>query len=264
MKKILLSLAVIATSGAYVVAAHQFVDQPGANAAAALTIDPKAALQPQSNTIELGSANLNPALPQAADPAPVQLAPAAASNPAGTSSRQVSLAAPAPTPLLPEPAPGASVDVAELGPGQVPAATTATDANAMQALPRPRPADAPRAGQVALAGAQPASRPQGQYADGRYKGTSANAYYGRVQVEAVVQGGHVVSVNVLSYPNDRRTSRYINGQALPRLGREAIHAQSANVDMVSGATLTSNAYRQSLSAALAAAGNRNAAGGNNA
>jgi uncharacterized protein with FMN-binding domain len=111
--------------------------------------------------------------------------------------------------------------------------------------------------QLAQASAS-ASTQGGQFRDGTFKGSSANAYYGRVQVSAVVKGGQLVAVNVLQYPNDRRTSRYINGQALPMLKQEAVQAQSARVDTVSGATLTSNAYRQSLAAALSAAGGGNA------
>jgi uncharacterized protein with FMN-binding domain len=55
---------------------------------------------------------------------------------------------------------------------------------------------------------------------------------------------------VLQYPSDRRTSIAINRRALPVLRSEAIAAQSANVDIVSGATLTSEAFIESLGAAL--------------
>lgn len=122
-------------------------------------------------------------------------------------------------------------------------------------LPRMRPASAP----VVIEAAQ-ATRTQPAYRDGTFKGRSTNAYYGRVQVDAVIRGGQLVSVGVLSYPNDRRTSRNINSRALPVLEQEAIQAQSAHIDIVSGATLTSEAYARSLDAALSAARN----GGNNA
>ena len=90
----------------------------------------------------------------------------------------------------------------------------------------------------------------GVYRDGIYRGTAANAYYGIVQLQAIIKGGKLVSVKVLQYPNDRNTSRYINAHALPVLQREAIRAQSAKVDVVSGATLTSDAYAKSLASAL--------------
>lgn len=86
-------------------------------------------------------------------------------------------------------------------------------------------------------------------------GSSADAYYGTVQVQAVVQGGKLVTVNFLQYPSDRRTSQYINGAAMPMLQSEAIQAQSANVSGVSGATDTSQAFIQSLGSALAQANN---------
>jgi len=92
------------------------------------------------------------------------------------------------------------------------------------------------------------------HADGTFVGSVENAYYGLVQVEAHVAQGKLVSVRVLRYPSDRRTSVYINSRALPVLRREAIAAQGANVDIVSGATLTSRAFVRSLDAALNRAG----------
>lgn len=88
------------------------------------------------------------------------------------------------------------------------------------------------------------------YKDGTYTGTSENAYYGNVQVSATVSGGKLVSVDFLSYADDSPNSQSINSQAMPILKQEAIKAQSANVDVVSGATLTSQAFAQSLQSAL--------------
>jgi uncharacterized protein with FMN-binding domain len=94
------------------------------------------------------------------------------------------------------------------------------------------------------------SQAEGQYIDGVYTGPSTNAYYGRVQVQATVQDGILTDVLFLDYPQDRRTSRRINEIAMPRLTREAVQVQSAYVHIVSGATLTSNAFAQSLYVAL--------------
>ena len=99
----------------------------------------------------------------------------------------------------------------------------------------------------------PATKPQGQYADGAYTGIAANAFYGYVQVKALVQNGKLADVQFLQYPNDRSTSRFINSQAMPLLTQEAIQAQSANVDGVSGASDTSAAFQQSLASALSKA-----------
>jgi uncharacterized protein with FMN-binding domain len=92
------------------------------------------------------------------------------------------------------------------------------------------------------------------YADGSYTGGTYDAYYGPLQVTANIQGGRLVSVDVLKFPNHKSTSRAINRQALPILEQQVIRAQSARVNMVSGATLTSRAYAQSLYSALQQAG----------
>ena len=95
--------------------------------------------------------------------------------------------------------------------------------------------------------------PQSQYRDGIYTGSQADAYYGTVQVQVKISGGKIADVTFLSYPSDRGTSRSINSYAMPQLTQEAIQAQSANVNGVSGASDTSAAFRQSLSAALSQA-----------
>jgi uncharacterized protein with FMN-binding domain len=96
----------------------------------------------------------------------------------------------------------------------------------------------------------PTTTPQGQYKDGTYDGPVVDAYYGNVQVEAVIQGGKIADVQFLDYPQDRRTSRFINQQAMPWLSQEAVQVQSAHVDLISGATFTSEAFVQSLQSAL--------------
>lgn len=89
-----------------------------------------------------------------------------------------------------------------------------------------------------------------KYKDGQYTGSLEDAYYGNVKVQVTVQNSKIADVIFLEYPNDRRTSVEINSQAMPYLKQEAIQAQSANVDVVSGATQTSLAFRQSLMSAL--------------
>jgi uncharacterized protein with FMN-binding domain len=88
------------------------------------------------------------------------------------------------------------------------------------------------------------------FADGTYTGPAVDVYYGLIQIQAVVQGGQPVAIRVLQYPSDRSTSVYINRQALPMLRDEVISAQTANVDIISGATLTSEEFIFSLGAAL--------------
>jgi uncharacterized protein with FMN-binding domain len=88
------------------------------------------------------------------------------------------------------------------------------------------------------------------YVDGAFTGPPVNAYYGVVQIQAIVQNGRVARLKVLQYPSDRQTSVAINRQALPLLRDEVIAVQSANVDIISGATLTSEAFIKSLGKAL--------------
>ncbi len=95
----------------------------------------------------------------------------------------------------------------------------------------------------------------GAYRNGTYVGPSVNAYYGNVKVEAVVSGGQLANVKFLEYPNTHPASVYINSQAMPYLTQEAVQAQNANVNIISGATFTSEAFVQSLGAALAQAKN---------
>ena len=91
------------------------------------------------------------------------------------------------------------------------------------------------------------------YKDGTYTGDAADAFYGNIQVSVTIQSGKITDVQFLQYPNDRENSVMINQQAMPLLRQEAIQAQSAHVDGVTGATDSSQAFVQSLSSALSRA-----------
>ena len=93
----------------------------------------------------------------------------------------------------------------------------------------------------------------GKYKNGTYTGSVVDAVYGNIQVEVLISDGKLSDVKFLQYPNDRRDSIEINQQAMPILRNEALRAQSAHVDGVSGATDTADAFVQSLSVALAKA-----------
>jgi uncharacterized protein with FMN-binding domain len=75
-----------------------------------------------------------------------------------------------------------------------------------------------------------------------------------VQVEITVRDGEVTDVSVVDYPSGNGRDRQINARALPILVQETLDAQSANIDMVSGATVTSEGYLGSLQSALDRAG----------
>lgn len=100
---------------------------------------------------------------------------------------------------------------------------------------------------------KPTPIPTGKYRNGSYKGTVVDAYYGYVQVKAIISGGKITDVQFLDYPGGRSTSIRINQRAMPYLISEAISIQDSNVATVSGASFTSRAYRESLASALSQA-----------
>lgn len=93
----------------------------------------------------------------------------------------------------------------------------------------------------------------GQFKDGTYTGPVADAFYGMLQVTAVVQRGRIVNVAFPQYPDAPGNTSAVSHESLPILAQEAITAQSAHVNVVSGATQTSEAFQQSLASALAQA-----------
>jgi uncharacterized protein with FMN-binding domain len=81
-------------------------------------------------------------------------------------------------------------------------------------------------------------------------GPTVNTQWGPVQVQLTVNGGTITDVNVLKYPNGNGRDIQIANYALPILIQHTLDAQSAHIDMVSGATFTSYGYLQSLQGAL--------------
>ncbi|NNC11160.1 FMN-binding protein [Planctomonas sp. JC2975] len=86
--------------------------------------------------------------------------------------------------------------------------------------------------------------------DGTFTGASADTRYGPVQVAVTVSGGKITKVDVPVYPTESFRDEEINRQAVPELVSETLNAQSSNIDMVSGATFTSEGYLKSLQSAL--------------
>lgn len=78
--------------------------------------------------------------------------------------------------------------------------------------------------------------------------------YGAVQVKITVAGGKITKSVVTQVPWTDRRDQEINSQAVPILNSEVLSAQSANIDMVGGATFTSQGYIQSLQSAIDQAG----------
>ncbi|MFA5840820.1 MAG: FMN-binding protein [Candidatus Paceibacterota bacterium] len=131
-------------------------------------------------------------------------------------------------------------------PNPTPKPTTTPSTGSGQTTPKPTPAPTPIS-------TPPPVVNTGKYRNGSYTGTVADAYYGNVQVKAVISGGKITDVQFLDHPQGRQTSVRINARAMPYLTSEAIALQDANVDTVSGASFTSAAFRESLTSALAQA-----------
>ncbi len=87
-----------------------------------------------------------------------------------------------------------------------------------------------------------------------YTGDVAQTRWGPVEVEIAVADGKITKVTVLQSPSGNPKDTEINHRALPILVQDTLDAQSAKIDMVSGATVTSGGYLTSLQSALDAAG----------
>ncbi|WP_328344361.1 FMN-binding protein [Micromonospora sp. NBC_00421] len=88
---------------------------------------------------------------------------------------------------------------------------------------------------------------------GRYDGSVAQTRWGPVQVRITVAGGRITDVTALQVPDGNFRDQQINDHAVPILRQSTLTAQSARIDTVSGATVTSDGYRESLQAAIDAA-----------
>ncbi len=86
--------------------------------------------------------------------------------------------------------------------------------------------------------------------DGYFVRKPADAEYGQIQAAITVRRGRIVQVDFLQDPEDIDLSKQINRDAMPVLSREVIQIQAAHVDMVSGASFTTLAFRESVATAL--------------
>ena len=86
-----------------------------------------------------------------------------------------------------------------------------------------------------------------------YDGDAVDTRYGNVQVQITVANGKITAAQVLQVPWNDHRDQEINSAAVPILNQESVSAQSSSIDMVSGATYTSDGYIQSLQSAIDAA-----------
>lgn len=85
---------------------------------------------------------------------------------------------------------------------------------------------------------------------GTATGDAIDTRYGTAQVRVTVADGKITKIEALQLPGDEPRSVEISSSAEPILQQEALAAQSAEIDAVSGATYTSDGYAQSLQSAL--------------
>lgn len=136
------------------------------------------------------------------------------------------------------------------------AATTTekTDSGSTRTDPDPTaavPSATASAGSSATASATPtATNPSGT---GAYTGDAVETRWGTVQVEITVENGTITSADAVQFPMGNRKDQQINAYAVPILNAAVVDAQSAAIDAVSGATVTSDGYRESLQSAIDAA-----------
>jgi uncharacterized protein with FMN-binding domain len=77
--------------------------------------------------------------------------------------------------------------------------------------------------------------------------------FGAVQVRVTLTNGKITAATAINYPNNDSRSSEISSYSIPVLSQEVLQAQGTSIAVVSGATYTSNAYAQSVQAALDAA-----------
>jgi uncharacterized protein with FMN-binding domain len=92
--------------------------------------------------------------------------------------------------------------------------------------------------------------PSGSSGTRTVTGDSVQTRWGPVQVRITLKDGRLTDVTAVTFPQENPRDQQINAYAVPRLRSEALAAQSADIDTVSGATYTSDGYRQSLQSAL--------------
>ena len=113
------------------------------------------------------------------------------------------------------------------------------------------------AGAGASATAGPSSSPAssgGKAKSGVYSGDPETSQFSTIQVKITVSGGRISDITLIQDLDDDEHSAEVDAYATPILRSEALSAQSANVDVVSGATFTSESYTQSLQSAIDRAG----------
>jgi len=157
-----------------------------------------------------------------------------------------------------QPATAASANGGVVAVGQPSAAATATSDARATTGPTATASASDAAGDTSAAPATPSpvqtATPPATTGDAQFTGDVVNTRYGPVQVQVTISNGKIVDVTAIQLPSTDPRSAQISQYVEPILRSSALQAQSAQVDLVSGATYTSEAYAGSLQAALDQAG----------
>ncbi len=129
---------------------------------------------------------------------------------------------------------------------QTPATTNGSSPNQSSAPPDP-------SSNAASTGSSASTPKKSSGGTTSYTGGVAQTRWGPVQVKITVTGGKITAAAAVQYPQGNGRDFEINSYALPVLEQEAVQQQSAQIDTVSGATVTSDGYLESLQAAIDAA-----------
>jgi uncharacterized protein with FMN-binding domain len=121
------------------------------------------------------------------------------------------------------------------------------------ASPSSPPPPRPRSKSGSPTHAPSAAKPSQPTSTATFTGGVASTQWGPVQVQITVRGHKITRARAVQYPQGASNDAQINGYALPVLDQEVVQKQSAAIDTVSGATVTSDGYLQSLQSAIDAA-----------
>ncbi|HOQ54664.1 MAG TPA: FMN-binding protein [Micropruina sp.] len=128
------------------------------------------------------------------------------------------------------------------------ATTTGTDAGSE---PTAGGGTTPNAGTATTPSVPSASAsPSSGTSSGTFTGDAVDTRWGTVQVRITVKDGTITAADAIEYPTANPKDQQINAYAIPQLNAEAVDAQSTNIDAVSGATVTSDGYIESLQSAI--------------
>jgi uncharacterized protein with FMN-binding domain len=167
--------------------------------------------------------------------------------------------------LLDQPSSGSAIDTSDdtvALPGQdvVPAGTVPPSVSSTAPAVVEQPTTPPIVPQATVPAQQPVATTSASSAGGAcvgqtLDGQTIDTRWGPVQVEAVIStSGQICDVDAIQSPDSHGRSVRINDQALPILHTEVMEAQSADINSVSGATVTSRGYQRSLQSILDSVG----------